>query len=194
MDRGGYPGSTVREGWRGRDLALRLPAYGSCLLSLEPGTEPAHALNDDQAVYREDEALTAYVRKAGLYTFSLDHDPEVQVEVWDDAPPEIVLDRWHLAVERRDRWADRAAAHGFGGAGDWRDIAGLRYCSGKGTYTTHVELGESTLRDGVRVTLDLGRVHDAAVVEVNWTTLDPLLVYPYAVDVTPAWLPVRTRS
>jgi hypothetical protein len=74
---------------------------------------------------------------------------------------------------------------------DWRNIPELKFCSERGVYTAKVTLDAAYLskipvrgQAGLGITLDLGRVHDAALVEINGKPLPPLLVYPFAADVT----------
>lgn len=75
---------------------------------------------------------------------------------------------------------------------DWRSVAGLEELSGVGTYTRTFEVDGDWLSSGVCVTLDLGVVHDLAVVSVNEHDFDPLW-HPFTLDVTRALRPGANR-
>lgn len=63
---------------------------------------------------------------------------------------------------------------------------GVRYFSGTGTYRTTFDLPRAAPRDGRKVLLDLGEVHELASVSVNGKPLGVLWHEPYRVDVTDA--------
>ncbi|NLK88965.1 MAG: hypothetical protein GX276_02320, partial [Clostridiaceae bacterium] len=64
--------------------------------------------------------------------------------------------------------------------GDWADHQDLKDSSGTGTYrnTFNWQKGQGPM------VLDLGRVGDIAVVRVNGQEMPPMLIYPYAADIT----------
>ena len=64
--------------------------------------------------------------------------------------------------------------------GDWADREDLKNSSGTGVYRRTFNWQKA---DGP-VVLDLGRVGDVACVSVNGHELAPMLIYPYAADIT----------
>jgi len=169
-------------------MSLRFPAYGSCIVAFVPTDEKPHVVHGDLPVHREGETLVAGTREAGSYTFVLDDGSERMLHVAQDAPPVLSLDAWRLDAERRRHDGSVRPVHvDMKHLKDWRAIRNrkLRHCSSKGIYSACVTLDECYLQGQMRVTLDLGRVYDVAVVEVNGQGLPPLLVPPYVADVTP---------
>jgi hypothetical protein len=67
---------------------------------------------------------------------------------------------------------------------DWRDHPELRYCSGPGLYRTKFHVDSQLLKNAGDLFLDLGKVHDVAVVTLNGNKFDPLLVPPYVLSLS----------
>ena len=67
---------------------------------------------------------------------------------------------------------------------DWASDPELKGFSGRGTYTTMVQMAASELAGARQVTLDLGTVRDIAEVRINGKSAHTLLRAPYAVDVS----------
>ena len=97
-------------------------------------------------------------------------------------------------------WTFRAQGHGAKGRGitidatlptlrDWSDIVGVADLAGTGRYRHRVAIKASWLVDHHKISLDLGAVHDAAIVSVNGVRFPPLLFPPFVVDVTKALHP-----
>ncbi len=97
-------------------------------------------------------------------------------------------------------WRLRAAGHVTGGValerdlgevslGDWSAIPGLANFSGIGTYARTVALPREWNVRGVRVTLELGEVHDMATVTVNGRALPRVVSAPWVVDISAALKP-----
>lgn len=66
---------------------------------------------------------------------------------------------------------------------DWRDLKGLDKFAGAAAYKTTIKLDKSWIADGA-LSLDLGDAHEAAIVRVNGRALAPLIMRPFAADVT----------
>lgn len=64
--------------------------------------------------------------------------------------------------------------------GDWSDMDDMKNHSGTGTYSCSF----SWTKDSGRAALDLGIVGDIACVSVNGSKLPPMLIYPYAAEIT----------
>lgn len=69
----------------------------------------------------------------------------------------------------------------------WSDNqeAGIKYFSGRATYTKTIEVPASWFKPGAELWLDLGDVKNIAEVKVNGTTLPTLWKSPFRVNVTP---------
>ncbi len=169
-------------------LRLELPfaPYGSHLIAFRLAPEPVHVARGDLPVLRSGESLVALAAKAGEYAFTLGDGAERSLRVAADPPPALPLAAWHLETELRTPSGQVTPLRlDLATLQDWREIRVLRHCSSPGVYTARIHLDERYLQAGLALTLDLGRVHDAAVVNINGHELAPLLVYPFAVDVTP---------
>ena len=79
----------------------------------------------------------------------------------------------------------------FPALSDWSNDAnpGIKYFSGVATYTKTVDLPSSLLRPGVKIQLNLGKVHEIAEVSVNGKTEGIAWKPPYQVDITDAVKP-----
>jgi hypothetical protein len=73
----------------------------------------------------------------------------------------------------------------------WADNAdpGVKYFSGTGTYTKHVQASPEWFKPGAKVILDLGTVRDLAQVVVNGKEVASLWKPPFRADVTGALKP-----
>jgi hypothetical protein len=166
-------------------MSIAFPPFGSTIIAFRPSQPSLHVTASDLSVLREDRGIIAYADTAGEYKFALGDGSKRAFQVGSDIPGRIELDRWHLKTELRDHHGvTRVFELELNDLKDWREIPELKYCSSKGVYTARVNLDSSYLQPDLRLILDLGRVQDAAVVQVNGQTLDPLLVFPYAADVT----------
>jgi len=89
---------------------------------------------------------------------------------------------WRLRVEGH---AGRATyAHDFGpvSLGDWRMLPELSNFAGRGVYRRSIDIDPAWIKKGVRVTLDLGEVHDLAVVRLNGHALATAIAAPFRVE------------
>ncbi|NLF02509.1 MAG: hypothetical protein GX601_16195 [Anaerolineales bacterium] len=165
-------------------LPLEFSAYGSVLLAFVPGPEPLHVVRCDPPVAREGDRLVAYVSKAGDYAFGLSDGARPLHHV-AAAPAPLQIDEWELSTQLRAYTGNITPLHlELDTLQDWREISQLKYSSNKGVYSTRVLLHGRYLQQGLRLTLDLGRVCDVAEVVVNGRRFEPLLSYPFAVDIT----------
>jgi hypothetical protein len=177
-------------------MELALPPFGSCLIAFatdqdltgfaRPGRSASpHVTRGDLPVSRSNGDLVACVSRPGKYRFAFGDGSERCIEVLQNAPPALEIGGWRLDVGLRDYMGSvRRLTLDLGRLQDWREVPDLKFCSERGVYTASVKLEAAYLQEGLKITLDLGRVHDAAVVEINGQALPPLLAYPFAADVT----------
>jgi len=85
------------------------------------------------------------------------------------APPKITIDKL-------TSWSDNPDE-------------GVKYFSGKGTYTKMIDAPSDWLAQGARVSIDLGDVKNLAEISVNGKPLGILWKAPYRVDITSALKP-----
>jgi len=100
---------------------------------------------------------------------SLDGAWDLSFEKGKGAPDSVKL-------ERLRSWADN-------------DDPGIRYFSGHGTYTKHVNVPASSFKTGDRLWIDLGTVDNLAEVTVNGKPLGIAWKAPYRIDATGALHP-----
>lgn len=107
------------------------------------------------------------------------------------ALPSVVVESLSLGGQR---WKLAAAGHGFKGRKvdqeielaslrDWAGLEGLSDFSGQGKYSTTFELGAAWLNGQREVLLDLGTVHDMALVTVNGKPIGTLIAPPYQLEI-----------
>jgi hypothetical protein len=169
----------------GVGMALHLEPYGSALVMFRRGRPSRHVVESSLPVVRDGAGLVATATRSGSYPITLDDYKPWDAEIAHDAPPPIALRRWKLATELRAYDGSTSAVSlDLDSLPDWREVQRLRYCSSQGIYSAVFALDASYFASGLHVELDLGRVHDAAEVEINGTRLRALLVVPYTIDVT----------
>lgn len=66
----------------------------------------------------------------------------------------------------------------------WRDIPALRSFAGTATYSTQFVVAEEHLKQNVQLRLDLGRVHEVAVIWINDRLVSTTWHPPYRLDIT----------
>jgi hypothetical protein len=95
---------------------------------------------------------------------------------------------WNVAFQP-DRGAPASAT--FDKLISWTDSSdkGIKYFSGKGTYTTALQAAPNWFGKGARLWIDLGDVKNLAVVTVNGKELGTVWHAPYRVDATSALQP-----
>lgn len=169
-------------------IELFLEPYGSRMIWFPamalPGTPGLHVNEAELELKRAGSAFIAEVQNGGIFraTFS---DGREMTEMVTAPPAPVPLDVWRLAVHHRgiDGIASTISMD-VARPGDWRKNKRLRHASGPGTYITTFKPAIDHLGKDIRLFLDLGLVHDVAVVKVNGMDVASLLVPPYIVDIT----------
>lgn len=101
----------------------------------------------------------------------------------------LTADGWSLKVDGHVSRKPFARDLGAFALKDLRDVAGLERFSGTATYRRSIDVDPAWLARGKRLVLDLGRVHDLALVSVNGRELPPAITMPFCIDVTGALRP-----
>jgi hypothetical protein len=144
--------------------------------------------------------------RTGLKTAHVDGRQEVSVDIGPGGGAFVVfaarrlppVPAWTtvdtLDLGQRD-WRLAAVGHGAKGRriglelslsrlADLGTVDGLADFSGQASYTTELTLPDNWLRDGYRIRLDLGVVHDMATVAVDGKQVDTLIARPFDADLT----------
>jgi hypothetical protein len=162
-------------------------------------TQPEHVTNilytrpdgttgdtDSEIVSLEAERAQILVREPGTYAVTTSSGAKGSVAV-DSVPSIRSLDGpWALAFEP-ERGAPAKVT--MDPLMDWTKHSdpGVRYFSGTATYHKTITVDEATVSQidgGHRIQLDLGDVHETAVVTLNGKEIATLWKFPYTVDVT----------
>lgn len=144
--------------------------------------------------------------RSGLVASTRDGQTEVTVDIAAGGAALVVFDDARLPVPARwlpadtidlgaRQWTLDVAGHGQHGRvvrqqmtldrlRDWRQIDGMADFSGQVTYRVDVTLSENWLTPGSKVYLDLGSVHDMAVVTVQGKHQLTLIAPPFEADIT----------
>lgn len=94
-------------------------------------------------------------------------------------------DKWHLSVNGHASGGRPMAADvPLDGLKPWSSVPGLENFAGAGRYATSLSLPADWRGAGGKIVLDLGEVHDVAVVTVNGTALPPLIESPWHADIS----------
>ncbi len=168
-------------------MALHFPPYGSFLIKFKRIEEYIHAVQSPIDLIRENDQLYGIIEKASMHEIKLSDGSMKKIEIKEDMPPPIELKNWHLSVNRRNLDGSFTLVElELNSLIDWREIEQVKYCSGKGIYTTSFNLSEAYFKANYHVYLSINQVHDVARIIINEKEVETLLVYPYEVDITKA--------
>jgi hypothetical protein len=153
--------------------------------------------------------------RSGLVARPRDGQTEVTVDIAAGGAALVVFDDARLPVPARwqpadtidlgtRQWTLDVAGHGQHGRvvrqqmtldrlQDWRQIDGMADFSGQVTYRVDVTLSENWLTPGSKVYIDLGSVHDMAVVTARGKRQLTLIAPPFEADITAMLRPGTNR-
>jgi len=175
-----------KKGLNSIEMDLWFNAYGSIILEFKKKEEERYIIENQLRSERINGELVCYGDIPGKFLIRLSNGDVKVVEIDEEHLISIPLNKWHLKTNIRDHLGNIASVEmNLEELKDWRDISELKYCSSKGVYSTKFNIEEKNLQNDLKFILSLGRVHDVAVVKINSTLTDPLLVYPYEIDITP---------
>lgn len=169
-----------------RDASLILPAMGgvSRWNALDGSTAPvnAQAVADGTAV-----TLALADGESALLVLDPTQQPQTVPVPQKVAATTLSPDGWRLTVDGHGpKGAVLQASFKAITLSDWSQVETLKQFAGTGTYDRKFKVERDWLRKGNRVWLDLGVVHDMAVVTVNGRAFQPLITAPFRLDVTKA--------
>lgn len=168
------------------DMDLNFEAYGSIFLEFKKAEEILHVIKSELKTERINGNLVCYSDKPGIFSIILSDGEERIVKIPDKQLISIPLQKWILKSKIRDHLGNISSIEmNLEELKDWREIPELKYCSSKGIYVSKFNLDEKIIQNDLKFVLSLGRVHDVAIVRINSSETDPLLIYPYEVDITP---------
>ncbi len=100
-----------------------------------------------------------------------------------------------IGTLRSSRIEERRQSAHFGRLTSWSENSdyGIKYFSGKATYSKTIDIPEGDLKPGALLWLDLGDVKDIAAVSINGKDLGIVWKTPFKIDVTGALVPGANR-
>jgi len=168
------------------EMDLWFNTYGSIILEFKKTEEKLHIIESKLRSERINGELVCYGDTPGKFIVKLSNGDERVIEINKEYLISIPLNKWYLKTNVRDHLGNISSIEkNLEELKDWREIPELKYCSSKGLYTTKFNIEENSIQNNLKFILSLGRVHDVAVVSINSSLTDPLLVYPYEIDITP---------
>ncbi len=168
------------------EMDLSFNAYGSIILEFKKTEEKLHITESKLKTERINGGLVCYGDTPGKFLLRLSNGDEKVIIINEEDLVSIPLNKWHLNTNIRDHLGNISPIEmDLEELEDWRNIPELKYCSSKGVYTTKFNIEEKYIQNDLKFILSLGRVHDVAVVKINGSLTDPLLVYPYEIDIAP---------
>ena len=168
------------------DMNLEFESYGSIILEFKKGQEKVHVVESSLNFKRINGKLESLIVKPGDYFFKLSNGKEKNIDIKQENLTKILISSWILKTNVRDHLGNlKPIEIILDELNDWRNILELKFCSSKGIYTSKFNLEEKYIQQNLKIILSLGRVHDTAVVKINGIKTQPILVYPFEIDITP---------
>ena len=166
-------------------MDIYFESYGSLIIEFKKRYEELYVLESPLRSKRINNEIISYINEPGEYIIKLSNGTEKLVEIKNGKIITITIKNWHLKTNIRDHLGNlKPIEMDLEELKDWRNIPELKFCSSKGVYSSKFELTEHYIQDNLKIILYLGRVHDTVVVKLNGIELQPLLVYPYKIDIT----------
>ncbi len=119
----------------------------------------------------------------GDYNFTLQNGRSIDLAVNNLPKPISINQNWEVDFKNE---IDKPFHEKFAYLIDWKDAKKdeVKYFSGTANYKRNFMLDKSVLKEGNKITLDLGKVSISARVILNGTDLGVLWVSPYKIDIT----------
>jgi hypothetical protein len=168
------------------EIDLFFEAYGSLIIEFKEASEDLYVLQSQINLKRDKGGIVGYTKNSGEFLFNISDGTEKTIHRESKTPESIPIKRWHFITNNRDHLGTFTPFEtDFEDLKDWHDIPELKYCSSRGFYFSTFSLSDEHIRENLKLTLLLERVHDVAVVKINNNECPPLMIYPYKVDITP---------
>lgn len=147
-------------------------------------TGEARALSFERRGERTEVFVPLKGREAGFVVFRPSATTQLRLSEPAFLRDTTVAGGWDLTFQE-DRGGPAEAAH-FETLTDWSDNADprIRYFSGAATYRTDITVEADMLQSGTSLYLDLGKVHDLAVVSIDGREIGTAWKSPYRIDLT----------
>ncbi len=166
-------------------IDLYFDAYGSYILEFKKSKEELHVIESPIKTKRINNQIYGLLEATGHFLVKLSDGSEKVIKIENEIPTSISLKKWDFKTQLRDHLGNLTPIYiNLEELKDWCNIPELKFCSNKGVYTSKFSLDEKYIREDLKLILNLGRVHDIAVVKINNVEIQPLLVYPYEIDVS----------
>jgi len=191
-----YTGAITRQ-WEyqtktdGIEIPLNLAPYESTFLLFQAGEDSLHVAESNFAeiVAIEQDTVQAFSRDNGPHYVTL-NDRSYTVPVEDIPAPFRIDGHWRMTLAG-DNFppVDSTLTHLV----SWTENPLTEHFSGSGHYETAFDLPEEYLAPDLQLQLDLGRVGNVAVVELNDNNLGTVWVRDQVLDITKAVRHGRNR-
>ncbi|MHA1699886.1 MAG: glycosyl hydrolase [Promethearchaeota archaeon] len=176
----------ARVGFKLTEIENKIPVI------LDPWTGDANRLSDFELNLDENRITISIVFPpygSKIIAFIQDHVaaslPEIQHPDMGELRRTIALKHWDLVVNKRNNnGTEEKIVLSLKKLKDWRKIKRLKYCNGPAFYKTTVMIDDKYLDPSWRILLDLGKVHDTAIIRVNGQLVATILVPPYETEIT----------
>jgi len=168
-------------------MNLHFEGYGSFIIEFKDGEELPHLEDTPIKLERtKNGSLHGLLHEIGTYDFKLKDGSKKSVSiVKNELAKPIQLKDWTFHTDFREYTGEITPIDlTMKENKDWRKIKQLKYSSSRGIYATSFILESEHIKQDTRLILSLGRVGDVAVVKVNGSEFDPIMVYPFEVDIT----------
>ena len=167
-------------------MNLYFGSYGSIIIGFKEAQEQLHIFESPLKAERIDGEIMIHSDKSDDYLIKLSDGTKKNIKIGKTPFSSIKLTNWHLETNLRDPLGNTTSIEmNLERLKDWCDIPELKYCSSKGVYTSKFIFEKKNhIPENLKMILCLGRVHDVAIVRINNFQYQPLLVYPYEIDIT----------
>ncbi len=166
-------------------IDLYFEAYDSYILEFKKSEEEIHVIESSIKTKRINNKIFGLFETTGHFLVKLNDGSEKVIKIDNEIPPSIFLKKWDFKTQLRDHLGNFTPIYiNLEELKDWCNILELKYCSSKGVYTLKFILEEKYIQEDLKLILNLGLVHDVAVVKINDIETQPLLVYPFEIDVS----------
>ena len=167
-------------------MDLYFESYGSIIIEFKEAKEKLHILESPLRAERINGEIVSYSDNSGEYLIKISDGTKKNININKSPFSSLKFTNWHLKTNLRDHLGNTIPIEmNLEELKDWCKIPELKYCSSKGIYTSKFILDENfNIPENLKLVLCLGRVHDVAIIRVNKFQFQPLLVYPYEIDIT----------
>ncbi|MHA1680920.1 MAG: glycosyl hydrolase [Promethearchaeota archaeon] len=181
-------GFTLTESKTKISIPITFAPYGSKVLLFrreDNFPKETHVIRSDLDVFERDGKLFSYADTEGTFNVYFNDGTLKKVKVLIPPPVVKTLEIWDLEATTRDASGTcLKKTVQLESLVDLQERGDFKYFSGPFTYKKTIILDDSFINPNINIFLNLGKVHDVAVITINGEELPPLIAPPYNVDIT----------